>query len=117
MQSLHGSDCRLRIAGPAVEPFLRRPVSIPEAIFLLALGANGIQALAVEVDELLGVILGAGRGAALKAGSGGGSAAISGGGSDELHHLKRNLLVASHGRGGGSMVGRLAQADTPALGW
>jgi len=96
---------------------LRRPVSISEAVYLLTLGANGIQALAVEIDELLGVILGAGRGASLKAGSGSGSAAITGGGGDELHHLKRNLLVASHGRGEGSMVGRLAQADTPALGW
>src|SRR5208282_2934556 len=83
---------------------------------LLALGANGVEALSVEVDEMFSVILSTRDGITLEAGAGGSSAAEARGGGDKFHHLKCDLLIAAQrgSRGDGSDRG-IAQGDSPGL--
>ena len=67
---------------------------------------NGGQALAIELEQMVGVVFGLGSTAsALEADAGGTGAAIAGGHGDELHEVERNVLIAAGtGRWGGCFV-------------
>ena len=70
-------------------------------------GADCIQALSVEVEEMLGVVFGARDGAALKACAGGSDTPEARGRGDELHHLQGDLLIATQrerGYGSGGCI-------------
>ncbi len=64
----------------------------------LALRSYGFEALAVEIDEMLGIVLCSRDGATLEACAGGSGAAKAGSGGDELHHLKCDFFIATQGR-------------------
>ena len=62
---------------------------------VLALCSNGVKALAVEVDEMFGIVLRARDRATLESCAGGSGTAKAGGGGDEFHHLQGDFLIAS----------------------
>jgi|GEM_PF-1703063 len=64
--------------------------------FLSALVFYRVQALPVELDQILGVILCSRRGTALKASAGCSGTAKTSGGGDELHHFERDLFISTH---------------------
>ena len=95
---------------------LWKRVSLREIGIPLVLGSYGFEALAIEIDEMFGIVFCARDGATLEARAGGSGAAKAGGGGDELHHLECDFFIAAQGGSSRDGIGRnIAHGNSPGM--